>query len=146
MLFARYTHTNKQTNARAHTHTHKQSKKNTLKSSLTFTCIILAHIDIALNSSKKTTKKPTNYEYLNTIIIIKKTNLINNQLVGLFLFSLVLKQNTFMTFPHQTPKYPKPIKTFTKLTTSDLNIKTKSLCHSIKNESPLSWSLATHTG
>ena len=49
-----------------------------------------------------------------------------------------------MTFPHQTPKHPKPIKTFTKLTTPDLNIKTRSLCHSIKNESPLTWSLATH--
>ena len=39
----------------------------------------------------------------------KKANFINNQLEIFFSFSfsLVLKQNTFMTFPNQNPKHPK---------------------------------------
>ena len=44
----------------------KKSMKNTLKSSLTFTFIVMTHIDIALNSSKKkkkTTKELINYEF-----------------------------------------------------------------------------------
>ena len=43
--------------------TTKQSTKNIVKWSLTFTFIILAHIDITLNSSKKTTKKLIDYEF-----------------------------------------------------------------------------------
>ena len=41
----------------------KKSTKNIVKWSLTFTFIILAHIDIMLNSSKKTTKELINYEF-----------------------------------------------------------------------------------
>ena len=55
LIFFGYDSTQKQTN--------KQSTKNIVKWSLTFTFIILAHIDIMLNSSKKTTKELINYEF-----------------------------------------------------------------------------------
>ena len=59
LIFFGYVPPKKQTNKQ----TNKQSTKNIVKWSLTFTFIILAHIDVMLNSSKKTTKKLINYEF-----------------------------------------------------------------------------------
>ena len=71
-----------------------------------------------------------------TLLKKKKPNLINNQLEGFFVFHFVLKHNSFLAFPHQTPK---AITTFTESITFDLSIKTIISHHSIKKPSPLPW-------
>ena len=102
---------------------------------MSFTFIIVTHIDIPLNSSKKNYKRTYKLLVLKHNKIKKKViNLINSQLESFFLFHFSAKRNTFMVFPHQTPK---AITSFTEPTTSDLNIKTIICHHSIKKVSPL---------
>ena len=88
--------------------------------------ITMAHIK--QNSSKKPTKKPTNYEFSQNK---KIANFINNQLEFFFFFFFFFSSKTkyIYDFPKpksQTSKDLKQITTFTKSTMFDYNIKTVS--------------------
>lgn len=70
--------------------------KITLKSSLAFTFIVIAHIDIALNSSNQLQK----YLKIMSFKTFKKTtNLINDQLKCFFLFLFNFKTKYNYNFP-----------------------------------------------
>ena len=95
----------------------KNKNKNSLKSSLIFILsvwLILHKIAIKKNLQlilhKIAVKKTYEETYILWVLKKKKkeADFINNQLECFsFSFSLVLKQNTFMTFPNQNLKHPK---------------------------------------